>query len=120
MPTYIMLATWTEQGISNIKESPTRFDAFKQSLEQTGGQVKGFYLVTGQYDMVCIVEAPSDEVIVKLGLASAAKDSFALRRYVPSQRMSTASSSLRSHNGACALCLTAADNHHDCLQCGAA
>jgi|SRR5215203_6897408 uncharacterized protein with GYD domain len=73
MPTYIMLATWTEQGISNIKESPTRFDAFKQSLEQTGGQVKGFYLVTGQYDMVCIVEAPSDEVITKLGLASAAK-----------------------------------------------
>jgi hypothetical protein len=34
--------------------------------------------------------------------------------------MSTASSSLRSRKGACALRFTAADNHHDCLQCGAA
>jgi uncharacterized protein with GYD domain len=66
----------TQQGVSNIKESPTRFDAFKQSLEQAGGQVKSFYSVRGQYDMICIVEAPSDEVIAKLTLASAAKGSI--------------------------------------------
>jgi uncharacterized protein with GYD domain len=47
MPTYIMLVNWTQQGISNVKESPTRFDAFKQSLEQAGGQLKSFYLVMG-------------------------------------------------------------------------
>src|SRR5919108_3256985 len=76
MPTYIMLVNWTQQGISDIKESPTRFDAFKQSLEQAGGQLKSFYLVMGQYDMVCIVEAPSDEVVAKLGLASGAKGSI--------------------------------------------
>jgi uncharacterized protein with GYD domain len=37
--------------------------------------VKGFYLVMGQYEMVWIVEAPSDDVIAKVELASAAKGS---------------------------------------------
>jgi uncharacterized protein with GYD domain len=49
MSTYIMLARLTQQGFSNIKEIPTRFDAFKQFLEQAGGQVKGFYSMMGQY-----------------------------------------------------------------------
>jgi uncharacterized protein with GYD domain len=70
----------TQQGVSNIKESPTRFDAFKQSLEQAGGQVKSFYLVRGQYDMICIVEAPSDEVIAKLRLPALLKAASALWR----------------------------------------
>ncbi len=73
MPIYIMLVNWTQQGVSNVKESPMRFDAFKQSLEQAGGQLKSFYLVMGQYDMICVVEVPSDEVVAKLGLASGAK-----------------------------------------------
>jgi uncharacterized protein with GYD domain len=36
MSTYIILANWTDQGVRNIKESPTRLDAFKQALQQAG------------------------------------------------------------------------------------
>ena len=61
MPSYIMLAKWTEQGVSNIKESTQRVDIFKKVVEAAGGKVTGFYLTMGRYDMVVIVELPSDE-----------------------------------------------------------
>ena len=34
--------------------------------------MKAFYLVTGKYDAVSIVEAPNDEVVAKLALGTAA------------------------------------------------
>ena len=70
MPTYIMLLRWTEQGVGKIKESPSRLDAFKQALQQAGGALKGFYLVTGRYDMVAVVEAPDEEALARLALAT--------------------------------------------------
>jgi uncharacterized protein with GYD domain len=75
MPTYVVLLNWSQQGITNVKESATRLDAVKQAFEQAGGQLKGFYMVMGQYDMVCIVEAPNDEALAKVVLANAAKGS---------------------------------------------
>ncbi len=71
MPTYITLVKWTDQGIRNVKESPRRLAAFKKGVEAAGGKVIGFYLTMGRYDMVVIVEAPSDEaattVILSVG-----------------------------------------------------
>jgi uncharacterized protein with GYD domain len=79
MPTYIMLVNWTGQGVRNVKESPKRLDAFKQALQQVGGELKGFYMVMGQYDMIAIVEVPNDEALAKVGLASEAKGSIRTR-----------------------------------------
>jgi uncharacterized protein with GYD domain len=67
------MARWTQQGIEKIKESPARLNAFKQLVESGGGAVKGFYMVTGQYDMVVVTEAPNDEVVAKVALAMASK-----------------------------------------------
>ena len=61
MPTYIVLANWTDQGIRNVKESPQRLDGAKKAIEAGGGKMTSFYLTMGRYDMVAIVEAPSDE-----------------------------------------------------------
>jgi uncharacterized protein with GYD domain len=73
MPTYVTLLRWTQQGVAQIKESPARLDAFKQLLKSVGGELKGFYMVTGQYDLVISFEAPSDEVVAKLLLTVASK-----------------------------------------------
>jgi uncharacterized protein with GYD domain len=75
MPTYITLARWTQKGIEQIKESPTRLDAFKQAVKSAGGTVKSFYMVTGQYDMVIVSEAPNDDAIAKVALATGSKGS---------------------------------------------
>jgi len=69
MPTYISLVKWTDQGIRNVKESPQRLDAFKKGVEAAGGKVIGFYLTMGRYDMVTIVESPSDEVTAAMVLS---------------------------------------------------
>jgi len=70
VPSYIMLVNWTNQGILNVKESPQRLDAFKKAVQTAGGKVTGFYLTMGRYDLVVIVEFPSDEaataVILKI------------------------------------------------------
>lgn len=73
MPTYITLGRWTQQGIEKVKESPARLDGFKRLVESTGGKVKGFYMVTGQYDIVVITEAPNDDAMAKVTLATGTK-----------------------------------------------
>ena len=71
MPTYITLLHFTQKGIETIKEGPTRLDRAKQAFKAAGAEVKAFYLVTGQYDAVVIVEAPNDEVVARLALGNA-------------------------------------------------
>ena len=68
MATYITLIRWTQQGIENVKESPSRLDAAKRAYEAAGGELKQIYMVMGQYDMVVIGEAPDAETAAKLAL----------------------------------------------------
>jgi uncharacterized protein with GYD domain len=69
MPTYITLANWTDQGIRNVKESPQRLEGAKKAVEAAGGKWLGFYMTMGRYDMVVIIEAPSDEAATTVLLA---------------------------------------------------
>ncbi|MCI0416408.1 GYD domain-containing protein [bacterium] len=73
MPTYILLLHYTEQGIKNIKDSPSRLDGVRKLFQDHGAKLKDFFLVTGQYDAVSICEAPNDEAFAKLALTIAAK-----------------------------------------------
>ena len=68
MPTFISLISYTQNGIDNIKESPTRLDAAKEAFRAMGAELKEFYMVMGQYDLVVISEAPDDETVTKLVL----------------------------------------------------
>jgi len=73
MPTYISLLRWTTKGLENIKDSPSRLDAARKVVQAAGGTVKDFYMVTGQYDMVIVVEAPNDAAFAKTILTIASK-----------------------------------------------
>ena len=68
MATFIILTNWTQKGIENVKDSPTRLDAAKNAFKAAGGELKEFYLVTGRYDMVVVAEAPDAETAAKLAL----------------------------------------------------
>lgn len=71
MTTYVLLATWTEQGIRDIKDSPQRLDTAKKMLQDMGGSIKSFFLTMGDYDIVAIYEAPDDAIaarfVIQLG-----------------------------------------------------
>jgi uncharacterized protein with GYD domain len=70
MATFITLARYTQQGISKIKDSPNRVDAYRKAAQGAGGSVKGFYLTLGRYDIVVITEAPDDAAVARLTLAT--------------------------------------------------
>jgi uncharacterized protein with GYD domain len=75
MPTYIAFLKWTPQGIQNVKQSPSRLDAARKGFEAAGAKMKDFYMVTGQHDMVAIIEAPDDATLAKAILATASQGS---------------------------------------------
>ncbi len=60
MATFITLINFTDQGIRNIKDSPTRFESFKALVAAHGGTVKSVHYTQGNYDMVVIVEGDED------------------------------------------------------------
>jgi uncharacterized protein with GYD domain len=59
--------------MENIKQGPGRLEAAKQTFKAMGAELKQFYLVMGQYDMVVVGEAPDDETAAKLSLAIGSK-----------------------------------------------
>lgn len=73
MATYIILGNWTQKGIENIKDGPDRLDAARSVFQSMGAEIKEFYLVTGQYDLVIICEVPDAETGAKLALAIGSK-----------------------------------------------
>jgi uncharacterized protein with GYD domain len=73
MPTYITLLRWTQKGAEKVKESPNRLDAARKAFQAAGVQLKEFYMVMGQYDMVAVVEAPDDATGAKATLALASQ-----------------------------------------------
>jgi uncharacterized protein with GYD domain len=79
MPTYISLINFTQKGAETMKDGPKRLDAAKQRFRAAGAEMKAFYLVMGEYDAVAISEAPNDEVVAKLAMASAALGSIRTR-----------------------------------------
>ena len=66
MATYIMLASFTEQGIRNVKDTTKRADAFRELAKGSGATVKDIYWTLGQYDIVAILDAPDDAAVTAL------------------------------------------------------
>ena len=68
MPSYVMLLKWTEEGIKAVKDAPNRVEFARNTFKSVGGNVKDLYFVFGKYDLVVVVEAPSDEAMAKVAL----------------------------------------------------
>ena len=69
MAKHIMLINYTQQGIANIKDSPNRAEAARGLARECGAEMTDLYLTMGEYDLVAIVEAPSDDAVAKFALA---------------------------------------------------
>ena len=71
MATFITLASFTDQGARNVKDSPQRFEAFKSLAEGMGVTVKSVHWTQGAYDIVLVTEGP-EEAQMTLALKTAA------------------------------------------------
>ena len=69
MMTYVVLATFTDQGVKNAKDSPKRAEAFRQMAKTFGVTVKDIFWTQGRYDIVTVVEAPDELSATALNLS---------------------------------------------------
>src|SRR5882762_7033650 len=69
MSTYIVLTSFTDQGIRSLKNTTKRADAVKELAKKFGVTAKEFFWTLGSYDVVAIFEAPDDASMTALGLA---------------------------------------------------
>ena len=87
MATYIALVNFTDQGISNVKESPKRFSVAIKMAKSMGVTIKQGYWTMGQFDMVIIAEGAEDAIatwLFKVGSLGNVKSST-LRAFNPDE-----------------------------------
>ncbi len=69
MATYVLLGSFTDQGIRNVQDTTKRAEAFRELAKKAGATVKDLYWTLGQYDVVTILEAPDAASVTALGLS---------------------------------------------------
>mgnify|MGYP003509486694 FL=1 len=72
MATYIVLGTFTDQGIRGVKDTTKRAEAFKAMAKKAGATVKDLYWTLGQFDVMTVVDAPDDATLTALLLSAGA------------------------------------------------
>ena len=69
MPSYLMLLTWTDQGVRTAKDTVKRAEAFRAAAGRMGITVREQLWTMGPYDAIALFEAPADEDASKLAIA---------------------------------------------------
>jgi uncharacterized protein with GYD domain len=64
MPNYVVLYRFTEKGRKSVKDTVKRAAEVRKQNEARGFKVLGHYWTQGRYDLVAVVDAPSEEAMV--------------------------------------------------------
>ncbi len=64
MPTYVVLYKFTADGVKNIRDSVKRAGLTRQQNAAAGFKITEVLWTQGPYDMVAIVEAPNEEMMM--------------------------------------------------------
>ena len=70
MPTHISLVQFTDKGMQAAKETTVRVADWAAKVQSKGVSIKQMYWTLGQYDQVCVFEAPDDETAASVLLAA--------------------------------------------------
>ena len=73
MATFVVLASFSDQGIKQVKETVERAEAFRQMANKVGVKIKDIYWTLGSKDIVAICEAADDETATALSLSVASR-----------------------------------------------
>jgi uncharacterized protein with GYD domain len=68
MPTFVMLATLTPEGVQTVKNNPQRIKEVNSEVEQLGARVKAQWSTLGRFDFISIVEAPDELTMLRVSL----------------------------------------------------
>lgn len=72
MSKYVLLLSWTDQGIRNVKDTVKRAESLRSYLEKKGGKLVDILYTFGQYDAIVTAELPDDEIAMSVSLGTGA------------------------------------------------
>jgi uncharacterized protein with GYD domain len=76
MPTFIRLASLTDQGIRNIRNLRAMLEESRLIMEQHGVRLVQGWATLGEYDVVAVIEAPDAKTAAKVSALIAARGHF--------------------------------------------
>ena len=90
MPTYVVLYKFTADGVKNIRDSVKRAGQVRQQNAAAGFKIQEVFWTQGPYDMVAIVDAPSEDTMMgaMLNVVSAGNVTSTTMRAFDSMAMS--------------------------------
>ncbi len=90
MATYILLYNFSPEGAKSIRESVKRAGRIRQDNARIGFKIQDVFWTQGPYDMVAIVDAPSEEAMMgaMLNIVSAGNVSATTMRAFDATEMS--------------------------------
>ncbi|HUL94749.1 MAG TPA: GYD domain-containing protein [Usitatibacter sp.] len=68
MATYIVLSTFTDQGIRTVRDTTKRADGVRDAAKKLGITTKDIYWTLGSYDVVAIFEADDEASVTAMAL----------------------------------------------------
>lgn len=68
MSKHAVLLKFTQQGLSNVSQSPARSEAFKAQASSLGVKVETLLWTTGPYDGLLVIDAPDETTAAALVL----------------------------------------------------
>ena len=71
MATFVILSTFTDQGIRSVKQTTQRAEAAKAAAKKVGVEMREIFWTLGQYDVVAIVDAPDEAAVTAFALTLA-------------------------------------------------
>ena len=88
MITSIGLLSFTDKGIQGIKDTTKRAAAAKEAGKKLGVNMRDIFWTTGDYDIVCVLEAEDEHALAAFNLSIAMQGnvrSHTLRAYSASE-----------------------------------
>ena len=73
MATFVVLAKWTDKSFAAMKDAAKVSAEIQQTVKAMGAEIKGWYMLMGQYDEMCILEAPNPETVAKIVISLSAQ-----------------------------------------------
>lgn len=64
MATYVVLYKFTAEGQKNIRDTIKRAGRVRQQNARLGFHIRDVFWLQGQYDMIALVDAPSEEAMM--------------------------------------------------------
>ena len=66
MARFAMLLKFSDKGIANAKDSPSRAAAFRAEASKAGVTVEGQYWLLGEHDGLIVLNAPDEQTALVL------------------------------------------------------